>query len=342
MGYRLHQIDTNSKFVSELTLEVISRPVPLAEIRAVIEEGGVQETRERKLNMVAVVFLVITMSLYTHLSIGRVMQKLAQGLHYIWRDPSYALLKDNAITYRRYQLGARPAVALFHRVCRPIATPQTQGAFLFGLRLMAIDGTVEDVPDTPENVAAFGRHHGDRGDSAFPQVRGVYLVECGPHTIVDAGFWPCHTSERVGGLRMLRSVETGMLVMWDRGFHDFDMIVRTLESGSHALDQMRGDSSPNFLPVHCILSTKKRPTPLCHQQGRTPLSSVIFNDSRHQRAKSESETDQRNRMQAIPPVVYSHLTTKMLCCAQRFCRFRATFEVKRCVTRKIKRAKIPP
>jgi hypothetical protein len=29
-------------------------------------------------------------------------------------------------------------------------------------------------------------------------VQGVYLVECRPHGIVDAGFWPCHTSERVG------------------------------------------------------------------------------------------------------------------------------------------------
>jgi len=102
----------------------------------------------------------------------------------------------SAITYRRYQLGARPLGALFHQVCQPIATPQTQGAFLFGLRLMAIDGTVEDGPDTPANAAAFGRHTSDRGASAFPQVQCVYLAECGTHCVVDAGVWPCHTSER--------------------------------------------------------------------------------------------------------------------------------------------------
>ena len=28
---------------------------------------------------------------------------------------------------------------------------------------MAIDGTVENLPDTPENEAVFGRHHTDRG-----------------------------------------------------------------------------------------------------------------------------------------------------------------------------------
>src|SRR5436853_551007 len=101
---------------------------------------------------------------------------------------------------------------------QPIATSQTRGAFLFGLRLMAVDGTSEDVPDTPANAAYFGRHTSARGASAFPQVQGVYLVECGSHAVVDAGFWPCHTSERVGGFRVLRSVGRGILGMRDRGF----------------------------------------------------------------------------------------------------------------------------
>lgn len=244
MGYRLHQIDTDSKFISELTLEAIGEPVPLAEVKAVIQEQGAQEARERKLNMVAVVFLVITMNIYTRLSIGGVMKRLAQGLRFIWSDPCHRLPKDSAITYRRYQLGARPVVELFHRVCQPMATPETQGAFLFGLRLMAIDGTVENVPDTPENAAVFGRHHGNRGDSAFPQVRGVYLAECGTHAIVDAGFWPYHTSERVGGFRMLRSVGPGMLLMWDRGFHNYDMIAAAGERDTHILGRLPAHVKP--------------------------------------------------------------------------------------------------
>jgi hypothetical protein len=82
---------------------------------------------------------------------------------------------------------------------------------------MALDGTREDAPDTPANAAAFGRHATDRGPGAFPQVQAVYLVECGTHVIVDAGFWPCQTSERVGGFRLLPSLWEDMLVLWDRG-----------------------------------------------------------------------------------------------------------------------------
>ena len=49
-----------------------------------------------------------------------------------------------------------------------------------------MDGTTLDVPDTPANVAAFGRPGGSRGPGAFPQVRLVGLVECGTHAVVDA------------------------------------------------------------------------------------------------------------------------------------------------------------
>jgi hypothetical protein len=153
----------------------------------------------------------------------------------------------SAFSYRRYQVGPRPLANLFHRVCQPMATPETPGAFLFGLRLMALDGTVEDVPDTAENVAAFGRQPGDRGDSAFAQIQAVYLAECGTHAIVDAGFWPCRTSERVGGFRMLRSLTPDMLVMWDRGFHDFDMFQAVLRRHGHALGRLPAHVKPQHV-----------------------------------------------------------------------------------------------
>lgn len=251
MGYRLREFEAESKFSRELTLEAIGQVVPMGEIKAVLDEEEVKESRERKLNMVVTVLLVIAMNIYSHLSIGHVMRKLAQGLRFIWRDSEHRLPRDSALSYRRYQLGARPLVALFHRVCRPMATPETPGAFLFGLRLMAIDGTVEDAPDTSANVAAFGRHHSDRGQAAFPQIQGVYLAECGTHTIVDAGFWPCHTSERVGGFRVLRSVEPGMLVMWDRGFHDYDMFQSVQQRDSQVLSRLPAHVKPKRV---CTLS----------------------------------------------------------------------------------------
>ncbi len=242
MAFRLRTIEADSKFSQEITLDALGQVVPQSTVKAVLLEEGKQTEREHKLNLVVTVLLVIMMNIYTDRALGSVYRKLAQGLRYIWPDHNYELPKDSALSYRRYQLGARPMVRLFKEVCQPLTTPETKGAFLFGLRLMAIDGTYEEVPDTPENEAVFGRHQGGRGQSAFPQVQGVYLVECGSHAIVDAGFWPGRTSERVGGFRVLRSVKPGMLVTWDAGFHDYDMVV--------AVKQEQGAEVLSCLPAH--------------------------------------------------------------------------------------------
>jgi hypothetical protein len=247
MGFTIREIEAECKFSRTLTVEALSQAIPPDTITRVIEQEGVGEGRVRKLTMALVIWLVIGLHLYPTVSIGGVLRKLARGLRLIWPDPSIAVPGDSAIAYRRAQLGARPIVALFRQVCQPLATPQTRGAFLFGLRLMAIDGTTEDVPDTPANAAYFGRHTSARGASAFPQLQGVYLVECGPHAVVDAGFWPCHTSERVGGFRLLRSLQPGMLIMWDRGFHDFDMVVAVRQRGAHVLSRLPAGVKPQPL-----------------------------------------------------------------------------------------------
>jgi len=235
VGYKVREIAAECKFSQELKFEVLEQVIAVVRIKAVLVREGRVAQRERKLNMVMTVLMLIAMHIYSNVSMGAAMRKASKGLRYVWPDAEYAVAGASALSYRRSQLGARPLVALFHEVCQPLATETTPGAFLFGLRLMAIDGTVEDVADTPANAAVFGRHHGARGDSAFPQVQGVYLVECGTHAVVDAGFWPCRTSERQGGFRLLRSVGPGMLVMWDRGFHDFDMVAQAHATGAQVL-----------------------------------------------------------------------------------------------------------
>jgi hypothetical protein len=277
MGYKLREIEAESKFSQELSLEAIARAVPVAAIKAVLADERIGEQRERKLNLGVTVLLTIAMNLYTRLSIGAVMRKVARGLRYIWSDPDYQVAGDSAISYRRYQVGARPLVALFHRLCRPMATPDTPGAFLFGLRLMALDGTVEDVPDTPANLAAFGRQHGGRGDSAFPQVQAVYLAECGTHAIVEAGFWPCQVSEKAVASRLLRSVAAGMLVMWDRAFHDYDRLHAVLLRGSQVLERLAANIKPEKVRRLSDGSylARLRPTDKRRRQGECLLVRII-------------------------------------------------------------------
>jgi len=128
---------------------------------------------------------------------------------------------------------------LFELVARPLATAQTPGAFLQGLRLMAVDGTVFDLPDTEANARVFG-YPGTRPGTkaAFPKARLVFLVEVATHLMCDALLCPYRMGERVRAKKLLRSVGEGMLLMWDRGLHSYQMVDSTLQRQCHLLGRV--------------------------------------------------------------------------------------------------------
>jgi hypothetical protein len=280
MGYTIRQMDAERNFCQELTVEALQRAVPPEAIHAALRETSRPVRRVRKLTAQATIWVLIAMNLYTHLALGHVLRKVSQGLRFIWPDPTYRVPGASALVYRRYQLGAAPVMALYERLARPLATPQTPGAFRFGLRLMALDGTVEDVPDSPATAATFGRQQGRRGDSALPQVQGVYLVECGTHAIVDATFGPYGTSERDGAHALLRSVSADMLVLWDRGLHEYDLLWAVRQRGAHALSRLPAHVKPEWvasasLPDGSTLAYLRPSDPQRRAQGERLLVRVI-------------------------------------------------------------------
>src|SRR5207302_6702633 len=176
-----------------------------------------------------------------------VLHKLAQGLRYIWPDPRLHLPGASAITERRQQLGALPLRRLFERVCQPRATHETPGAFAFGLRLMAIDSTVAKVADTFANALTFGTPSNQHGSAAYPQVRGISLLECATHLVVDALFRPYRPNELQGAFGLLRSIRPGMLVLLDRGFHAARLILLIRAMRAHVLGRLPSHVVPRYL-----------------------------------------------------------------------------------------------
>ena len=243
----LRQLDPAVHFTEEATLDALGQTLARPRIEAVLQSLGVREQRTRKLTMVLTLLLCIAMNLFTEEAIDDVLLKLLQGPRFLRPDDDLEPASAGAICQRRQQLGVAPLAALFREVCQPLATAETKDAFLFGLRLMAIDGTTEDVPDTAVNAAYFGRSTGARGDSAFPQVKAVYLCECGTHAISDAEVYPYAVSERVGGLQLLRALTPEMLAMWDRGFHSFDRCAQCRVRQAHFL--ARASTALKLTPI---------------------------------------------------------------------------------------------
>ena len=123
----------------------------------------------------------------------------------------------------RQSLGVAPLRHLAEETIQLQAKPVTPHAFYAGMRLMAIDGFVLDVPDTPENDRAFGRP-GGRTPGAFPQVRVVSLCEVGTHVLWRSLIKPQHRGEPPMAEHLVRFLEENMLLLWDRGFLSYSLL----------------------------------------------------------------------------------------------------------------------
>jgi hypothetical protein len=221
--------------------KAIETVIPLEVIEQTISNTQAKEERQRKLPSQLVVCLVIAMSLWSNDSMTTVLKNLVNGLSRQWtRLGKYWRVPNSAsISEARQRLGSQVMSQLFERVVHPLATPETPGAFLGGLRVMAVDGTVLDVPDSRANAKVFGYPSSRPGTrAAFPKVRLVLLIEAGTHLIVDALMCPYRMGERVRARKLLRSVNEGMLLIWDRGLHSYVMVRSTLARQCHYLGRV--------------------------------------------------------------------------------------------------------
>ena len=225
---------------SQLLL-AIEKVIPSQTITKAIISTSSVEQRQRILPTHVIVALVIAMSFWSSDSVVSVFKNLIHGLASL-RIPDRIRFKtptSSSITEARQRTGSAVMTRLFEIVAKPLATLLTPGAFLGGLRIMAVDGTVFDVTDTQENARVFG-YPGTRPGTypAFPKARLVFLVEAGTHLITDAFISPYRIGERRGALKLLRSVSDGMLLMWDRGLHSFKMVDAAIKQKCHILGRV--------------------------------------------------------------------------------------------------------
>ena len=126
----------------------------------------------------------------------------------------------------RKRLGVAPMRLLAEQVIRLQGKPPRPGAFYRGMRTMALDGFVVDVPDTPANDRAFGRPGSSRAPAAFPQARVLALCETGSHVLWRSLIKPCSCGEVTMAHYLLRFLQKDMLLLWDRNFLSYQTVCR--------------------------------------------------------------------------------------------------------------------
>jgi len=110
--------------------------------RQCLSEAGCDGQRSCGLNHEVMLWIVLAMGLFTEVPIRQVFKR-SRFARACEPTPS-----RSALCQGRQRLGIAPIRRLFERIVRLLAQPGTRGAFYHGYRLMGIDSTVCDLPDT--------------------------------------------------------------------------------------------------------------------------------------------------------------------------------------------------
>ena len=234
-----------------ISLGVIARAFPAERVRAVLAETGRASERERDLPAHIMVYYVIALALYMGSSTREVLRCLLEGLRWLWGAEAVKVAGKSGISQARTRLGEAPLRRLYEELVRPIATRATKGAWYRGWRPVSLDGTCLDVADTEANRAEFGRPNGGRGESAFPQMRFVALVENSTHVLFGACLGRYAEGETTLARGVLAALRPGMLCLADRYFFGHALWRAAVETGADLLWRVKSDLQ---LPRETVLA----------------------------------------------------------------------------------------
>src|SRR3954462_3661580 len=201
-----------------ISLGVIARAFPPDQVRRVLSETGRASERERDLPAQVIVYYAIALALYMSSSTREVLRCLLEGLRWLWGAGAVKVAGRSGISQARTRLGEAPLRQLYKQMVRPIATHATKGAWYRPWRLVSLDGSCLDVADTQENRTSFGSPGASRGESAFPQLRFVALVENGTHVLFGARLGRYADGETTLAHDVVMALRPGMLCLADRQF----------------------------------------------------------------------------------------------------------------------------
>jgi len=224
MSRTLATLPAGSRITDYISLGVVAKTFPLDKVRAALMAARKESVRQRDLPAHVVVYYVIALALYMQSSYREVLRCLLEGIQWLLEPAAGISVAGNSgISQARTRLGWEPLRQLHDEVVKPVAVAATKGAWYRGRRLVSLDGSTLDVADEKGNDEAFGRPGASRGESAYPQIRFVSLVENGTHILFGSRMADYATSEIALAKAVLPGLREGMLCLADRGFFGFGM-----------------------------------------------------------------------------------------------------------------------
>ena len=181
-------------------IAALKRVISQSTVTAALEQSGRAGRHCPRLPLWLTVWLVIGMGLFGADGLRAVFKRLQP-----YRPG--ATPGGNTIAQSRLALGLLVFRLLARMVVGLLCDEDTPGAFYQGMRLMAVDGFVLDLPDTPDNARVFGKPQSGRAEGAFPQARVLGLCEGGTHVLYRWLVKPMRRGEVSMAATLLRWLE---------------------------------------------------------------------------------------------------------------------------------------
>ena len=230
-----------------VTVGVLTRVFPPELVDRVLEETDTAEVRRRLLPSRLVVYFVLALWLFRGRNCGyvQVLVRLTNGLHFQRRAAvlaaggpeasGWSLPASPSLGEARARVGSDPVRMLFEHAAGPVGVAGQAGVFLSGHRLVQIDGSTCDLPDTKTNRALFGGPSNAGGPAPFPKVRWVIAAEAATHALLGASFGPWTTGETALARDLLPHLGPDMITLADRNFLSHRLATEVLATGAHLL-----------------------------------------------------------------------------------------------------------
>lgn len=200
----------------------LAEQLPMAWIEDALCCSGSASIRRRRLPAEQVVWLVIALAPYRHQSMPEVLETLDLALPR--RDTPF--VSKSAITQARQRLGHAPLAQLFEVSAKAWCGQDAARHQWRGLSLLAMDGVVLRVADSPENRTYFGAQVYPSGKVAsYPQVRAVTLTAIPTHLVADMVFGEYDRNEMRYAKTLIERIPDHSLTVFDKGFFSAQLLL---------------------------------------------------------------------------------------------------------------------
>lgn len=218
-----------------LSIGLLSRLVPPSLVDEALTAHDRHSKRNRTLPAQAVAYYVMALSFYSGVNTEEVLRVVTEGMEYLGDAAIRSEVGKSGISASRTRLGAEVMHYIADQALKPLAEPQTDGSFYRGLRIVSVDGATLDVADEAGNREAFGVPGTGKGQTGYPQIRCVGLLENGTHALFGVALGGYKDSEVSLAHKAIKNLKPDMLCLADRGFSGYPLWQAASQTGAQLL-----------------------------------------------------------------------------------------------------------